>query len=121
MRIAVIGSRGFNDEKLLDEVLKEYLPEITLIVSGGAKGADKFGEKWAIKNKIPTLIFLPDWNKFGNSAGYRRNIDIILNCDLAIAFWDGKSKGTKSSIDLCTQHDKPCKIIKYEEQHRHSV
>lgn len=112
MKLAVIGSRGFVDEKLLNETLSSY-ENITMIVSGGAKGADKLGENWAKKNNIETLIFLPDWDNHGNAAGFIRNQDIIKNCDEAIAFWDGESRGTKSSIDLCKKYGKNCKIILY--------
>lgn len=60
MKFAVIGGRDFNDVKCLENVLNEIKGEITLLVSGGANGADKIGENWAIKNKIPTLIIKPD-------------------------------------------------------------
>jgi predicted Rossmann fold nucleotide-binding protein DprA/Smf involved in DNA uptake len=72
MKIAIIGSRTFSDYNLLKkhiDTIKEKL-EISLIVSGGSKGADLFGEKWAIENNIQTKIFLPDWDKFGKRAGF---------------------------------------------------
>lgn len=111
MKLAIIGSRIFNDYKLLQETLELYKHKITLVVSGAAKGADSLGEKWALKNNIQTLIFPAEWDKYGKRAGYIRNEDIIKNCDCCIAFWDGKSTGTKHSISLCKKYDKPCKII----------
>lgn len=109
MRIAIIGSRGFNDYDKLEKTLNEYLDKedkVSMIVSGGARGADSLGERWAKENGIETLIFLPDWNKHGKSAGYIRNKDIIENSDLVIAFWDGVSKGTKHSIDIARSSGK---------------
>ena len=47
MKIAIIGSRNFTNYKLLQEILEQYKPKITLVVSGAAKGADSLGEKWA--------------------------------------------------------------------------
>ena len=113
MKLAIIGSRTFNDYNFLVESLEPYKSKITLVVSGAAKGADSLGEKWAIENNIKTLIFPADWNRFGASSGFRRNVDIIKHCDCCVAFWDGVSKGTKHSISLCEQYDKPYKICHF--------
>jgi hypothetical protein len=114
MKVAVIGSRDFNDYELMSEHLNQIKDEIQLIVSGGAKGADSLAEKWASENSIETLIFKPDWKKFGRSAGVVRNRDIVANSNLVIAFWDGQSKGTKSSIDLCGKLGIKVKIVRYK-------
>ena len=117
MKIAIIGSREFNDYSLLEETMTELsttnFPP-THIVSGGAKGADTLGEKWANENNIETIIFLPDWSKYGKQAGFIRNVDIIKNSDFIVAFWDGESKGTLHSINLTEKQNKPIKIINYE-------
>lgn len=111
MKIAIIGSRNFTNYKLLQEILEQYKPKITLVVSGAAKGADSLGEKWALENNIQTLIFPADWNQYGKRAGFIRNEDIIKNCDCCVAFWDGESKGTKHSLSLCKKYNKPVKIV----------
>lgn len=111
MKLAIIGSREFNDVVRLNTELEPYLSRVELVVSGGARGADKMGEEWAKRNNIKTLIFIAEWDKFGKSAGFIRNEDIIKNCDEAIAFWDGMSRGTKHSISLCEKYNKPCKIV----------
>lgn len=111
MKIAVIGSRGFNDYDKLKTSLEEYKDTSTLFVSGGAKGADSLGERWARENNIPVKIFYPDWDKHGKSAGYKRNIDIVDNADIVVAFHDGISKGTQHSIDLAKSKSKELIII----------
>lgn len=111
MKLAIIGSRTFNNYELLVSILEQYKSKITLVVSGAAKGADSLGERWAIKNNIKTLIFPADWEKYGKRAGFIRNEDIIKNCDCVIAFWDGISKGTTHSLSLCEKYNKPYKII----------
>lgn len=113
MKAAIIGSRSFNNYDLVLETLLEYENIITLIVSGGAKGADTLGERWAKEKNKEVLIFYPEWDKYGKSAGFRRNKDIIENSDIVFAFWDGVSKGTKSSIDLSNKLNKELKIIKW--------
>ena len=110
MKLAVIGSRDFENMVMLNEILLKHKDELTLIISGGSKGADALAEQWAKDNGIETLIFRPDWSKYGRSAGVVRNHDIIKSCDLCIAFWDGKSKGTASSIRLCKKYGKTCKV-----------
>ena len=110
MRVAVIGSRNFSDYELVKKVLDQL--DFTILVSGGARGADSLGERYAKENHIETLIFIPEWDKLGKSAGYIRNISIVENSDIIIAFWDGISKGTKHSIDLATKRMKALRIIK---------
>lgn len=109
MRLAVIGSRDFNDYVVLSCYLDTFRKEcgdIDLIVSGGARGADTLAERYAKEHGIETLIFPAEWKKYGKRAGYIRNEDIIKNCDIVIAFWDGKSRGTKHSLDLAEKYDK---------------
>jgi hypothetical protein len=111
MRIAVIGSRTITDYDLVEKTILEHLKisEISLVVSGGAKGADTLGELFAKKHNLETKILYPDWKKFGRSAGFIRNKDIINECDIVFAFWNGASRGTKNSLDIAERMHK--KII----------
>ena len=59
------------------------------MVCGVANGADKLGEKWAIKNSIPVKYFAARWELYGKSAGYIRNADMSVYGEALIAFWDG--------------------------------
>lgn len=72
----ITGSRGFNDYSLmkrkLDNIFFDIEDDIE-IVSGGAIGADSLGEKYGHENGLLIKRILPDWEKFGNSAGYKRN------------------------------------------------
>lgn len=111
LKIGIIGSRSFNDYKLLKDTLDKYLDSIYIIVSGGAKGADSLGEKWAIENNVKTLIIKPEWEKYGKSAGFIRNSEIVKNSDIIIAFWDGLSRGTEDSINKAKKENKEVKII----------
>ena len=111
MNVAIIGSRTCDDSKLVFSILDGYKDTITKVISGGAKGADTIAEGWAYANGKDVQVFYPDWEKFGKSAGFKRNVDIIDACQLCIAFWDGKSKGTLSSINLCKKSGKTVKIV----------
>lgn len=97
MKVAVIGSRGLSVSDLI-----RYLPENTTeIVSGGAKGVDTSAREYALSHGIKLTEFLPEYTKYGRSAPLKRNITIIEYSDIVIAFWDGKSRGTKFVIDNC--------------------
>lgn len=109
MKVAVVGSRTFTDYKFLEKKLKKI--EIDTLISGGAIGADTYAQMYAEKNNIKIQIFKPDWKRYGRSAGMIRNKLIVNTCDFLIAFWDGKSKGTKNSIDLAKKQKK--KVLIY--------
>lgn len=115
MRLAVIGSRDFNDYILLSMELDIIVQQnnINTIISGGARGADYLAKEYAINNNLMYKEFPADWNKFGSSAGFIRNKDIVDDCNYLVAFWDNKSKGTKHSIELAYHQNKLLKIIKY--------
>jgi len=114
MKLAVIGSRTYiNRQKIFEELTLFHLEKsISLIISGGAKGADLLAQEWAQSAGVETQIFLPDWKKFGKSAGVIRNKNIIDSCEYCIAFWDGISKGTLNSINLAKAKKISLKIIK---------
>ena len=111
MKVGTVGSREFKNYELFSDVMKQYLSDISWVVSGGAPGADSLAEKWAKENKKMLTIYPADWLNLGKKAGYVRNTDIVKNSDMIIAFWDGKSKGTKHTIGLAQKMGKECKII----------
>lgn len=112
MIIAVIGSRHFSDYKLLESTLAS-LPEITQIISGGAKGADSLAEMYARQHQIPLVVFKADWKKYGRSAGIARNREIIEAAEMVVVFWDGKSKGTASSLALARTKGIPVRVVMF--------
>ncbi len=106
MRVAVIGSRG-----LVVEDLEKYLPkETTEIVSGGARGVDASAREYALRHGLKLTEYLPEYGKYGRAAPLKRNITIIENADLVVAFWDGASHGTKYVIDNCKKRKIPVEI-----------
>ena len=107
MKVAVIGSRNLQVEHL-----EAFIPpDATEIVSGGAKGIDACAQEFALENEIKLTEFLPDYDQYGKSAPLRRNIQIIEYSDLVLAFWDGKSRGTKHVIDTCKERGIPIKVF----------
>lgn len=102
MKLAIIGSRG-----LWVENLGDYLPPgVTEIVSGGAKGIDTCARQCAQEHGLKLTEFLPDYPRYGRGAPLKRNLEIIAYADQVLAFWDGKSPGTKYVIDQCKKQKK---------------
>ena len=71
MKIIVAGSRDFTDYSLLDSELSKL--NIGTVITGLARGADVLGKKWAELNNKKILEFPAEWQKYGKSAGYKRN------------------------------------------------
>jgi len=101
MKVAIVGSRGFSDYEMLKSEISQKIDisRISEVISGGAIGADYLAEKFAHEFNIKMTVFRPNWS-LGKGAGILRNKTIVETADVVFAFWDGESKGTKSSILL---------------------
>ena len=102
MKVIIAGGRDFCNKVMLVDALGHFLKEygeITEVVCGMADGADTLGRLWAEFMQIPVKEFPADWSKHGKAAGPIRNKQMAEYADVLIAFWDGKSKGTKDMID----------------------
>lgn len=110
MRIAVVGSREFRNLEAVRQFVYEQTRD-TVIISGGAQGVDDAAHQEARRLRMPYEIYRPDWAKHGKQAGAIRNHEIVKTADEVVAFWDGKSRGTKITMDIATQLGKPLTII----------
>lgn len=97
-RFCVVGSREMNNYYIVYTYLKQYIPKDAIIITGGARGVDMLAEVYAELNGHPCEVYEAQWDRFGKEAGMIRNIEMIRNSDHVIAFWDGKSPGTKQMI-----------------------
>lgn len=117
MKVIIAGTRHFNNYSLVKEKLDYYLQNINKqdieIVSGTANGADKLGEKYGLENNIKIIQFPANWDEYGKSAGYKRNLEMAKYATHCIVFWDGISKGTKHMIDLSKKYELKLKIVTY--------
>lgn len=117
-KVIIAGGRDFFDYNLLREKVNNILIEKRathkiVIVSGCARGADTLGMRYASENIFDVEEYPAEWDKYGKKAGYMRNIEMAENANALIAFWDGKSKGTKHMIDIATERNLPIRVIKY--------
>jgi predicted Rossmann fold nucleotide-binding protein DprA/Smf involved in DNA uptake len=106
LRVIIAGSRHCNNYLLLKAAIKRSGFQITEVVSGGARGVDTLGEKWAKENGIPFSRFSANWSDHGKAAGPIRNQQMAKYAGpegalIAILYPD--SRGTKNMIEEATK------------------
>ena len=107
MKVLVAGSR-----EICDFDISEYIPsETSLIISGGAQGIDKIAEEFADIHKISKLILYPNYKKYGKAAPLIRNKEMIDIADTVVIIWNGKSRGTKFTLDYAKKQNKNINLI----------
>jgi hypothetical protein len=126
MRMIIAGGRDFEDYPLLKQKCREVIKELLTadsngveIVSGGARGADRLGEIFALEKKFKLRVFRADWDKLGKIAGFVRNEQMAVyasedsSAGVLVAFWDGKSEGTANMINLAFQYGLKVYVVNY--------
>ena len=109
-RIIIAGTRTFSDYEFLRKVMSQTFGSLSMqeiqemkIVSGGCQGADMI------------VRFPANWNLYGKKAGPIRNKEMAKYASEAygilMAFWDGKSRGTKNMIDTAKKHGLEIHIV----------
>lgn len=120
-RVIIAGGRNFNNYpglmQVMDRLLANVNDEIT-ILCGKARGADTLGEQYAKERGYKVRYFPADWDTYGKQAGFIRNEEMAKNADALVAFWDGKSRGTKSMIDLGYQYKLKVRVKRYTMKER---
>lgn len=117
MKVLVCGQRDFNDPGYMFGILDRIheLTPITLIVEGGAQGADQFGGSWAISRGVELKVFPANWKQYGKAAGPIRNRQQFdeTQPDRVLAFYHdmSTSKGTKDMVAYA--QSKNCETSEY--------
>lgn len=118
MKLVIAGSREFRNYEVMKKALKGLKPD--MVISGGARGADKLGERWAKAHKIPFTRYSPDGSAtdFATAAKIR-NIKMAKASDLVVVFWDGQSPGTRHMINACRYLRKVVMVYDFEGNRTH--
>lgn len=103
--LLIAGSRDFNDREMFNQVTRALIDgdeRFTVIVEGGASGADTMAREYAEEHDMKYEEFRADWKKYGRAAGPKRNDEmtkyVAEKNGTALFFWDGESKGTEQCI-----------------------
>lgn len=116
-KILVCGGRYFDKYEVFDEFMEGY-PDVSLIIQGGAKGADEIAKQWAARNNVPSKEYPANWsdlshpdvvikkNRYGEydvRAGIRRNQQMLdegkPDIVLAMPGGNGTADMIRRSID----------------------
>lgn len=134
MRYLIFGSRTFgvvqdyqddqdiilaqNQKILLKRTMDSIVKEVSFGIVGGAKGADTLGELWLVANRVPFQVFMAEWDKYGRTAGPRRNRRMIDEGkpDIAVGFIDYRhraevSPGSSNMMQQCRNNNIPVEIF----------
>ena len=116
-RLIIAGSRGFDDFARLSEEVDRFCLrqsiKVVEVVSGGARGADRLGERWANELSIKVTRFPAQWATYGKSAGMVRNRRMAEYATHLIAFWDGSSRGTQNMIEVARKQGLEVLVVAY--------
>lgn len=117
-RVIIAGSCAFSDYDLLcrkcDSILSgKLVTHNIIIVSGTARGADTLGERYARERGYAVRRFPADWKQYGRAAGPIRNSEMARNADALVAFWNGRSSGTRDMLAKAKKQGLPIRTILY--------
>ncbi len=102
--VVVSGGRHYPDAErvfeTLDRVNQEYGP-ISLLVEGGATGADYYAARWAIARDVPHQSVPANWVKEGRAAGPKRNQAILDGTRPKVAVFFPGGAGTADMRRRC--------------------
>lgn len=114
MRILVCGGREYDNVDrvfaALDAVHRKH--GITLLIEGGAVGADACGLMWAVRKRVGTKTIEANWAQYGRSAGPKRNQRMLDEGkpDAVVAFPGGR--GTADMVGRAKRANIPVWEVK---------
>lgn len=118
IKIIIAGGREFNDYDFLDRCMNDievmHSANTIEVVSGGARGADELGERWANERGLTLRVKDADWKKHKQQAGIIRNEEMASMAQVLVAFWDGHSTGTKHMIGAAIRNGLEVHIFRYD-------
>ena len=98
MKVLVTGGRDYHGEVALPLDLLHQWFGITMLIHGGARGADSKAGAWATSKGVHVAVVPAQWGHYGKAAGFKRNEAMLqLGPEYCIAFPGGN--GTAALLD----------------------
>jgi len=111
VRVAIVGSRHFSDLSRVGEYVKS-LPPRASIITGSASGVDASATKAAREKGIPVQVMPASFEELADTAkSTARNQRLVDSCDVLVAFWDGSSKGTRTTVERALDSGKEVHVF----------
>lgn len=112
-KIAIFGSREIDTEKVTEILNNLMIKENWYITSGNIKGAAECARIVAREKGIKITLY-----NYESGLGFYlalkdimvKNRKMVSECDEALVFWNGESKGTKREIDMLKKANKYYKL-----------
>ena len=89
-----------------------YIPHaVDTIISGGAQGVDSLAESYADEHKLSKYVIRPQYKRYGRAAPLKRNQEMVDMADAVLVIWDGKSRGSRFTVEYARKQNKPLFVI----------
>jgi hypothetical protein len=91
MRVLICGGRDFDNQGAMEQAISELSPG-TVVIHGGARGADRLAGECAKAAGLVVSAYPADWKTHGRAAGPIRNQRMLDlgKPDLVVAFPGGR-------------------------------
>jgi predicted Rossmann fold nucleotide-binding protein DprA/Smf involved in DNA uptake len=111
VRVAIVGSRRFSEPERVTEYVKG-LPARASIITGSASGVDAAATKAARARGLGVQVMAASFEEVADaSKSAARNQRLVDACDVLVAFWDGTSKGTRSTVERALDSGKEVHVF----------
>lgn len=122
MKLIITGNRKIWNSYLVNQII-DYYPDglITEVITGGASGVESFAAIWAKRREIPFQIFLPDWYRYGASAGIISGRDMAKVGDALLAIVEGNTHEINYIIKQAQKLEKPCRVVNIHDHDKRPV
>lgn len=116
VKLLVTGSRSITDKQRVWTLLDQVRPRPDLLIHGGAKGVDTLAGAWAKEHQVPVKVVRPNFkawpvNKYRWRAYTVRDYDMVDMATHVVAIWDGKSSGTRITMEYAQRPEKKDKVV----------
>lgn len=111
MKVAIVGSRRFSETERVAEYVSS-LPPRASVITGSASGVDAAATKAARAKGIPVQVMPASFDELSDATrSAARNQRLIDACDVLVAFWDGRSEGTRSTVERALDSGKEVHVF----------
>lgn len=111
MRVGIVGSRHFSEPDRVTEYVNG-LPARASIITGSASGVDAAATKAARARGLGVQVMPASFDEMADaSRSAARNQRLVDACDVLVAFWDGTSKGTRTTVERALDSGKEVHVF----------